>query len=638
MVDQRLIPIHELSEQDRAALDRAVFVLRADWDRAPPEPRLDCYLPPCDERAYSRLLVELIKEDMECRRQPGRDPKTPSQYVEECSSLQGVAGVEGELSVAVNAPSTRAWSGLSVSVNGSSPMPVEQPASPLLSAGHHLGHYRILRLLGSGGMGSVYLAEDEELQRQVAVKVPYRHLFQSEEDLTSTLSEARTVARLKHPTIVPVYYLGRESDGTCYIVMEYVDGQSLAERLKAGPLEPRQAADWMAQIADAIGYVHRRGFVHRDIKPQNILLDKEGRPHVADFGLALHASAQRHMAGDRSGTLRYMAPEQVRGEAQWLDGRADVWALGAIFYKMLTGELPFVAEDPEELAREIQCRSPRPPRQYAPSLSAELERICLKCLAKEAGRRYATATDLVSDLRRWLHPRAGRRAIVASVLAVVVLILAVVVWRLGKGPPTSQIPLEGSINILVWNDDDPSRRGLPINDLRSLPLRPKDTIRIEAQVDQPAYVYLLWIGSDGRASPLYPWRPGDWTARAAMETPATRVSLPERPDDGWPIEGPGGMETLVLLARREPMPADLDLAAMLAGLPGQPALDNRALAWFDNGRLITRRTDSVRGLGLDKERQIHDTILETQRIIQERLGPHFSLIRAVSVASSGGGK
>lgn len=633
MVDRRLILVHELSEQDRAALDRAIFVLRADWQRAPPEPRLDCYLPPSDQRAYPRLLVELIKEDLECRRQPGRVPKTPSQYVEECPTLQGLAGVDGELSLAADAPSTRAWSGLSGSDGGAGPMSVERPAAPLLPAGHRLGHYRILRLLGSGGMGNVYLAEDEELQRQVAVKVPYRHLFRSEEDLTSTLSEARTVARLKHAAIVPVYYLGREPDGTCYIVMEYIDGPSLAERLNAGPLEPRQAAQWMAQIADAIGYVHRRGFVHRDLKPQNILLDKEERLHVADFGLALHTSAQQQMAGDRSGTLRYMAPEQVRGEAQWLDGRADVWALGAIFYEMLTGEPPFVAKDPEDLAREIQGRPPRPPRQHAPSLPPELERICLQCLAKEAGRRYATATDLVGDLRRWLHPRAGRRAVVASLLAVVVLILAAVVWRLRKEPPPP--PLAGSINILVWNDDDPSRRGLPINDPRALPLRPKDAIRVEAQLDQPAYVYLLWIGSDGRVSPLYPWKPGQWMARAAKEMPVTRVSLPERADNGWPVEGPGGMETLVLLARREPMPAGLDLAAKLARLPRQPMLDSRALAWFDNGRLVTRQTDPVRGLGLDKERQIHDTILQTQRLIKERLGPHFSLIRSVSVASKG---
>ena len=345
------------------------------------------------------------------------------------------------MSAAVNAPSTRAWSGLSGSADGADSLPVERPAAPPLPAGHRLGHYRILRLLGSGGMGNVYLAEDEELQRQVAVKVPCRNVFASEEDLTSMRSEARTVARLKHPAIVPVYDLGREPDGTCYIVMEYIDGQSLAERLKSGPLEPRQAAEWMAQIADAIGDVHRRGFVHRDLKPQNILLDKDGRPHVADFGLALHASGQQRMAGDRSGTLRYMAPEQVRGEAQWLDGRADVWALGAIFYEMLTGEPPFVGEDPQELAREIQGRPPRPPRQFAPSLPAELERICLKCLAKEVGRRYATATDIVADLRRWLHPRTGRRTIIASVLAVAVLILAVVGWWLGKtasaGPTTA---------------------------------------------------------------------------------------------------------------------------------------------------------------------------------------------------------
>ena len=194
-------------------------------------------------------------------------------------------------------------------------------------------------------MGWVYLAHDEELDKPVAIKVPHRHLFRSEEDLQRFLDEARTAAKLKHPSIVPVHYFGRESDGTCYIVMEYIDGPSLAERLQSGPLPPSEAADILATVADAVAHIHRRGFVHRDLKPRNILLDAEGRPHVADFGLALHESAQRQLAGDSSGTLAYMPPEQVEGKAQWLDGRADLWALGVIFYEMLTGRRPFSRRD-----------------------------------------------------------------------------------------------------------------------------------------------------------------------------------------------------------------------------------------------------------------------------------------------------
>ena len=395
--------------------------------------------------------------------------------------------------------------------------------------------------------------------------------------------------------------------------MEYIDGQSLAERLKTGPLEPRQAAQWMAQVADAIGHVHRRGFVHRDLKPQNILLDKEGRLHVADFGLALHASAQQRMAGDRSGTLRYMAPEQVRGEAQWLDGRADVWALGAIFYEMLTGEPPFRRRRPP---RSWPARSkPSAPPAAAvrrPSLPAELERICLKCLAKEAGRRYATATDLVGDLRRWLHPRAGRRAIVASLLAVIVLIVAIVAWRLLPSPFGRGAGGEG-VSCPRWPARSTFWSGTttipPGGDCPStIPVRcrcgPK-TIRVEAQLDQPAYIYLLWIGSDGRVSPLYPWKPGQWTAVGGEGNAGHARQSPGKGRQRLADRGPRGMETLVLLGRREPMPVGLDLLAKLGRLPRQPMLDSSAPSrGSTTGDAVMPRTDGPWSSSVWTQRQI----------------------------------
>ncbi len=256
-------------------------------------------------------------------------------------------------------------------------------------------------------MGAVYLAQDLELPRRVAIKVPHRHRFNSPQEAEHFLEEAGTIARLKHPGIVPIYHLGRDADGTPFIVMEFIEGISLEKMLQTERLSPIRIAGLTAEIADAIDYAHRQGFIHRDLKPSNILLDREGRAHVVDFGLAVHESVQWRMAGQYAGTLRYMAPEQVRGETRRLDGRTDIWSLGVVLYEMLCGIRPFFGETWEDLADEIEKREPKPPRQTSEGdcVPAELERICLRCLCKAKTGRYHTAGDVSRRLRKWLRAR-----------------------------------------------------------------------------------------------------------------------------------------------------------------------------------------------------------------------------------------
>ena len=287
-------------------------------------------------------------------------------------------------------------------------------------------------------------------------------------------------AKLRHLAIVSVYDVGYASDGRPFVVMEYVEGQSLSQRLATERVSHCQAAELVGQAAEAAHYAHKRGFVHRDLKPANILLDREGRLRIADFGLAVHESDQPQLAGQQAGSLPYMAPEQVRGEAHRLDGRADIWALGAMLYEMLTGRRPFEGETREALSDEILHRDPKPPRQIDDTIPPELERITLKCLAKQPGDRYATAGDLARDLRRWQHPPRRRIWAIAAMVAVVFLALALSLAAMfgprrqvdRPGPP-ARAPLAGTLDVLIWGHEGASpHRGLGLREPGAAPCRP----------------------------------------------------------------------------------------------------------------------------------------------------------------------
>ena len=191
-------------------------------------------------------------------------------------------------------------------------------------------------------------------------------------------------------------------------MFEYVEGRDLAGLLRAERPAPARVAGLMARIAEAAHHAHAAGLVHRDLKPSNILVDRQGVPHIADFGLAVREDAQHLLAGEIAGTAAFMAPEQVRGETHRLDGRTDVWALGVILYSALTGRLPFRGRNRRRVFRAILELDPKPPRQLEAAVPRELERICLKCLAKRMTDRYETAAELADDLNSWLASRARR--------------------------------------------------------------------------------------------------------------------------------------------------------------------------------------------------------------------------------------
>ncbi len=264
------------------------------------------------------------------------------------------------------------------------------------------GPYVLLREIGRGGMGVVYEAQQKGLDRAVAVKMILAGNLASPEAVRRFQAEARAAARLRHSNIVHIHDVG-QLHGQDYFAMEYIDGQSLAQRIAQRPVEPREAVRLTAMVARAVEHLHRQGIVHRDLKPSNILLDSDDQPYVTDFGLAKVFTGGSDMTatGVIAGTPSYMAPEQASGHRASIGPATDVYSLGAILYELLTGMPPFRAETPLDTLMEVLSNDPTMPRKLNARIPRGLELICLKCLAKEPDERYASAAALADDLDRF---------------------------------------------------------------------------------------------------------------------------------------------------------------------------------------------------------------------------------------------
>jgi hypothetical protein len=371
---------------------------------------------------------------------PEADLEELARHVEQCPPCQEAARALDGLSdptLAAYRQSAR---------NG--PLPPEDPPP------RRVGDYEILEEIGRGGMGIVYRARHVRLQRVVALKMLLGGCFTDNDQCQRFRAEAEAVARLQHPQIVQLFEIGEhevDAGVPCpYFTLEFVEGGSLDQRLAGRPLPPRQTAAWLELLARAVHHAHQQGIIHRDLKPSNVLLTGDGQPKICDFGVAklVTGSDLKTISGTILGTAEYMAPEQAEAKDR-LGPACDIYARGAILYEMLSGRPPFKGATTLDTLNQVRTQEPVPIRGLQPLVPRDLETICLKCLEKEPGKRYATAAALAKDLRRfqaqepiiarpvrwweralkWGRRRPAVAALAAAVVAAVVLGLAGVGWQ-----------------------------------------------------------------------------------------------------------------------------------------------------------------------------------------------------------------
>jgi hypothetical protein len=469
-------------------------------------------------------------------------------------------------------------------------------------------------------MGVVYKARQTRLNRLVALKMILAGSHAGEHDRRRFLREAEAVARLQHPNIVQIHEVG-EANGHPFLSLEFCAGGCLADRLAGTQQPPGAAARLVEVLARAMQAAHEARVLHRDLKPANVLLTADGTPKIADFGLAkkIDGATGQTASGAILGTPSYMAPEQAAGKTKEVGPAADVYALGAILYECLTGRPPFKAATAFDTVLQVLSDEPVPPGRVRPGVPSDLETICLKCLQKEPGRRYSSATDLAEDLERWLADepvqarpaRAWERALawvrrhpgpaVVSGLIMLVLLLSVLGSTMAWLWHHSEVARERAERALRLTEgvhpvltahlrvrrlaaDGPNLRligDLGVNTYRA---RRIDRVEVEAVLSEPAYAYLISFNSTDQSQDRIQLIP----QAEQHQPPSKRDRI--TPNIRLKLDDLEGLQALVVVASQQPLPAYTEW------LKGRPALAWHHMpavsgaVWRSNGKFTSRQS------------------------------------------------
>jgi predicted Ser/Thr protein kinase len=507
-----------------------------------------------------------------------------------------------------------------------------------------IGKYFVIgRLSPPTGQAEVFRVVHPGLATDLVLKLARRPLEPGVRHEIVKESEALRV--LEHPNSVRVYDLDFHENRP-YLVMEYIRGRTLDQVAEEGQLTPRQVAGLLAKVAAAVEFAHRRGIFHRDIKPKNILVDERGEPRLIDFGMARLRHAWSEDPSRPGGTFAFMAPEQARielaEEQQRVGARSDVFAVGAVLYFLLTRKPPFEGRNwRESWDRARSCDFDRKALDDH-KVPGDLRRICLRAMAADPAERYATAEAFQKALRGYLvRPKIlGALAALGSVAVIAGVSYALAPPRRDQTPTPGQIVaapvgLEGKLLVSILPKRLGGQAQLDVRDPGALPLLPGDNVHLQAQLNQPAHVYLLWLDSQGNIARLYPRDDGKYGSRPLGDVARKSVHSPEKLDEWHRMSGPGGLETVLLLVRRTPIPTSTELSSLIGRFPPSRFQNEREFAsrgFDENQPTETLREVQHRGIGEEADK-VDDRLMQLMERLRSE-GP-FPVIKAVRFAYRG---